>query len=199
MLVKSMKKSIVIRNEKDLKKFMRLLFVYRSFLYRFVHFEISSKKYDVSSIVNALNIKNRKKRIIYIFDAACKTIDNYFADKDYCRFKDGKCLSHRENKVEKVNGCCRMCQYRTGKACPTRNIACKLFYCSSVRKNNDILLFEDVEILKVLSYFQRLILKSDYFSLERDVILDLYYGPLIAPFRIVYRFIRYFFFLKLRK
>ena len=34
--------------------------------------------------------------------------------------------------------------------------------------------------------------KSDYFTLEKDVVDDLYYGILIATVRVCYRFTKYF-------
>lgn len=182
-----MKKKVLI-NIDNVDKFYRKLFLYRSFLYSFVNFESSCK--SLKPLVNALNIKTRKKRIAYVYDEACRTIDNYYKNKNLCDFKDGRCISHRENNKTLKNGCCRLCEHRTGGSCPSRNIACKLFFCTTVKEKNETLKFSDISILKVLTPLQRFTLKSDYFSLEKDVINDLYSG-IFAPVRVVYRFTKY--------
>lgn len=195
---------IRIDNNKQIKNIERFLFFYRSFLFKFIYFEIDSNMDksnigDFSEIINALNIKKRKARISYIYERACFFADCFFENRNLCEFIDGKCLSYRIGNRDEINGCCRMCQYKTGGVCPTKNLACKLFYCTSVKKKNDTLSFDDIRILKVLTAGQRFILKSDYFSLKKDVILDVYYGPFIAPFRITYRFISIFIKNKIKK
>ncbi len=185
-----MKKRIVINNEKKLKAFYKKLFLYRSFLFKLVKFKLESNDESLYPIIEALNIKGRKQRITYIYNEACQKIDSYYKDKNLCDFKNGKCIAHRKNKIDKENGCCRLCEHRTCGLCPSRNIACKLFYCSTVKDKNKVIEFCDIEILRVLTPLQRFILKSDYFSLEKDVINDLYFG-IFAPFRIMYRFTKY--------
>ena len=176
-----------IDNEKQLKKFYRYLFIYRSFLFRFIKFKLEEDKYEVSEIIKALNVKGRKKRITYIYDKACEEIDEFFEGKNVCDFKDGKCLSQQKNNSDKFNGCCRLCEHRTGGLCPSRNLACKLFYCSYVTDKYEILNYEDIKVLKCLTPLQRFVVESDYFSLEKDVINDLYFGVFLATFRVCYR------------
>lgn len=187
-----MRKTYSVTNDKELRHFIRFLPFYRSFLFRFLYFDVHiNEEYNfVLPIVESLNIKSRKKRIVYIYNEAFSMIDSYFVGKDFCQFIDNVCLSHRENKTGKMNGCCRCCPYRSGGYCPTKNIACKLFYCSRVKEKYEIIKFEDIILFRVLSPFQRMILKSDFFSSGEDVILDLYYGPFIAPIRIIYRFFK---------
>lgn len=179
---------IKIDNKNDLKKFYWLLFLYRSLIFRFVHFELEEDKYDVEPIVKALNIKNKKARITFIYQTACQQIDNYYQDKNICEFENNKCLAQRNSN--KINGCCRICEYRTGGSCLVHNLACKLFYCDEVSQKHKILNFNDLPILKCLNKRQRFMIKSDYFSLEKDVINDLYYGILIGTVRVSYRFLR---------
>ena len=62
-----MKKSLVIKTKKDLEKFYKRLWLYRSFLYRNVTFILKEDKYNISNFIMALNIKNRRKRIEYIY------------------------------------------------------------------------------------------------------------------------------------
>ena len=165
----------------------KLLFLYRSFLFRFVKFETKDK--DLKNIVNALNIKKRKKRIEYVYDEAIKYINKYYS-QDLCQFKNNQCIVQRNNKSDKINGCCRLCAYQNNKACDVNNVACKLFYCTTAIKNMKELNIKDVEILKCLNKRQRFVLKSDYFSKREDVINDLYYGIVIATIRISYRLIK---------
>lgn len=179
-------KEINIRNPEELEKFYKKIWFYRSRLCHMVHFNIQEDKYNVQPIIEALNIKHKKARIIYIYNQACQQIDDFYADKDICEFKDNQCLAQRQ--TDRVNGCCRLCEYRTGGNCPSRNLACKLFYCFSAMQKHQLLTFDDIPILKCLNRRQRFMIKSDYFSLEKDVIMDLYYGILIGTCRVMWRF-----------
>ena len=86
-----------------------------------------------------------------------------------------------------------MCIYQTKNGCPTKNLACKLFNCSEVRKRYKIIEYNDLKLLKVLSLKNQFIIKSDYFSKRKDVLKDLYsYSLIYSTLRIVYRLIRNF-------
>lgn len=168
-----------------------MLFLYRTFLFRFCSFETSNN--EMKTIVNALNIKNRKNRITYVFDQAINILNTYYSD-DLCQFKDGKCISQRENNIDRVNGCCRLCPIVTNKGCPSVNITCKLIYCKRAIGNIKLLTINDIKILKCLSIIQRLIILSDTFSTREEVIKDLYYGPLYAIPRGFLKEIKHFFY-----
>lgn len=188
-----MKKKIVIKNEIELHKFYNRIFLYRSFLYKFVKFKLIDDKYNISSLVKALNIKNRKRRIKYIYDAACDEIDMFYKEKNMCDFKDNQCYVQRKLGNNKFNGCCRICMYQSNIGCRTKNLACKLFFCFEVKKRNKILKIEDIKVLKVLGVRQRYILKNNYFSSKEEVVNDLYIGSIIVvTFRYVYRIVRNF-------
>ena len=101
-----MKKSLVIKTKKDLEKFYKRLWLYRSFLYRNVTFILKEDKYNISNFIMALNIKNRRKRIEYIYDNACLEIDNFYEGKNVCGFKDNQCYVQRKLNNNKFNGCC---------------------------------------------------------------------------------------------
>ena len=86
-----------------------------------------------------------------------------------------------------------MCIYQTRDGCPTKNLACKLFNCSEVKKRVQVMDYRDLEILKVLSLKNQIIIKSDYFSKREDVLKDLYFYTLtFSTLRIVYRLTRNF-------
>lgn len=189
-----MVKKLVIKNELDVKKFYNKLFLYKSFMYRFVYFKLVDDKYNISSIVNALNIKNRRKRVEFIYNSACDELDFFYKDKNMCDFKNNQCCVQRKLDNNKFNGCCRMCMHQSNNGCRTKNLTCKLFFCSEVRQKHKVLTIEDIKVLKVLGVRQRYILKNNYFSSKKEVINDLYLGSiLLVMFRYVYRIVRNFF------
>lgn len=144
-----------------------------------------------------MNIKNRKQRITYIYDTACQQIDDHYQNKNICGFKNNKCYVQQKLKNGTINGCCRMCMYQSLKGCTTKNLTCKIFTCSEVEKRCQVIKFNDLKILNLLSYRNKMILKSDYFSKRKDVINDLYYGSfLLWTIRIVVRMISTFYTLK---
>ena len=155
---------------------------YKSLLFRFTTFKTNSKDPQDIIIVNALNIKNRKKRITYLYDSTCKYIDDYYKNKNICGFKNCKCYKNLKD------GCCRKCIYKSDKGCTTKNLACKLFNCSEVYSRRKVITYNDLKTLKILTIRQRLIIKSDYFSTREDVLKDLYsYSIFYSTIRIVFR------------
>ncbi len=187
-----MKYVLKIRNPKEERQFAHRLFLYRSVLFRWIPFQLDGKK-EYQPIVDCLNVKGRKKRIQKVYEEACHFVDSYYKDKNLCDFQNGQCLSQRVHHTNKIDGCCRGCFYRTGGKCPTANLACKLFYCATVREKNKTLTMDEIPVLRCLSPCQRFILKSDYFSSKGEVIRDLYSGFFLAPPRIVYRQVVSFF------
>lgn len=183
-------KTILINNYSDYNKFLKKLNIYKSILYYNTLFVVKNNTNDnmIDYIVNALNIKNRKKRITYIYDNSCKLIDDNNKNINICGFKDDKCYVQRKLKKEKCNGCCRKCLYQTNEGCPTKNLACKLFNCSEVTSRYAVIKYDDLKLLKLLSLKNQFIIKSDYFSTREDVLKDLYaYTLTYSTLRIVYR------------
>lgn len=166
---------------------------YKSPLFYFCKFETKSLDEQDIIIVNALNIKNRKKRITYLYDCVCDYIDNFYGGKNICGFKRSQCCAQRKIKTSEENGCCRRCAYRSSKGCTTKNLACKLFVCSEVSCKRKVLKYEDLISLKVLSARQRFIIKSDFFSSREDVLKDLYsYSFIYSTIRVVFRHTSYY-------
>lgn len=185
-------KTILISNSNDYNKFLRKLSIYKSILYCNTLFVVKSNINDnmIDYIINALNIKNRKKRITYIYDSSCKLIDDNTKSINICGFKDDKCYVQRNLNNGKCNGCCRKCLYQTNKGCPTKNLSCKLFNCSEVTSRYNTIKYDDLKILKLLNLKNRIIIKSDYFSRREDVLKDLYaYTLSYSTLRILYRII----------
>ena len=181
-----MEKIIVINNKNDLDKFYSRIKYYRSPLYRFTTFKSDNK--EIEKIIEALNIKRRCKRIKFVYEESCDYIDNYNnkLSKNICGFNNNKCL----NNV--VNGCCRKCYYRGKKGCTTSNLTCKLFFCTKVCDKFKILTFDDVKLLKCLSYRNQIIVKHNFYTRKEDYLVDLYIGWItITILRYFYRTIKH--------
>ncbi|MCI8460905.1 MAG: hypothetical protein HFE81_05860 [Bacilli bacterium] len=191
------RKIILINDDNDYHKFLNRLKLYKSIFYHNTKFIIENHSTNnLEPIVTALNIKNRKQRIAYIYNQACNMINENIKEPNICGFKNGKCHVQRKQKSGKCNGCCRNCLYQSTAGCTTKNLACKLFNCSEVTSRYNVTKYEDIKILELLSIKNRLIVKSDYFSKEEDVLKDLYcYTLTHSTIRIVYRLIRNYIFL----
>lgn len=186
-------KKLKIETERDLKSFYKKLFLYKSFLFRNTFFELNSDPLQINSVLMALNIKNRKKKINYIYDSACYFIDTSYKNLDVCGFKNGKCYVQQKLKKDLINGCCRGCLYQSCNGCQTANLTCKFFFCSEVEKRIKVIRREEVPVLRCFSIRQRTLLKYNYFSSREDILMDLYIGSLfIGSIRILYRQVRNF-------
>ena len=188
-------KIILINNDSDYNKLLKKLFVYKSILYHNTFFVVKNNISNeiIDSIINALNIKKRKKRINFIYDQSCYLIDEKNKGINICGFKNEKCYVQRRLKNGKCSGCCRMCIYQTKEGCSTKNLTCKLFNCSEVKNRYEVVEYNDLKLLKVLSLKNQIIIRSDYFSKREDVLKDLYsYTLTFSTLRIIYRLIRNF-------
>lgn len=173
--------------------------IYKSVLYINTFFVLNNHINDenVNIIINALNIKGRKKRIEYVYDQACDMIDKKVGVANICGFENGKCFVQRKLKNGKCNGCCRKCLYQSKTGCSTKNLACKLFNCSEVTSRYEVIKYRDIMLFKILSLKNRLIVKSDFFSKREDVLKDLYcYTITWSTIRIVFRLMKNRFIIK---
>ncbi len=187
------RKTIVIKSKEDYTKFIKRIVLYKSILYINTEFQVERNQINdkLQQIINGLNIKNRYKRITYVYDTACSIIDSNTKGLNVCGFKNNKCYIQQKQNNGKCNGCCRLCKYQNSNRCPTKNLACKLFNCSEVKKRYKTIEYKDLAILKLLSLKNRLIVKSDYFSTREEVLKDLYaYTLTYSILRIFFRSIR---------
>lgn len=183
---------ILLNSEENRNKFIRLLPFYKSLFFFYTKFECSNYINENDKyLISALNIKNRKKRITFIYDKACTILDDSIPKKNICGFSNLKCGLHKCNKLNYNYGCCRKCRYVTDSGCPSSNLACKLFNCSYVKKRYKPLSFKNLDILKLLSLKNRIIVQNDYFSLREDVLKDLYsYSFILSGVRIIIRLLK---------
>lgn len=178
-------KKIKIVDEKSLNNFYHKIRFYKSFIFYFVKFETDYN--EVQDIISALNIKSRKKRIIYVYDNACQYIDNYWRGINVCGFKNNKCYCNQHN------GCCRRCFHQSNNGCLTSNLTCKLYYCVEVRKRYKVLNYNDIHILKIFPYRYKPILIHNYFSSREQILKDLYWSSiLLFTIKIIIRNIKIF-------
>lgn len=187
------RKTIVIESKEDYTKFIKRIILYKSILYINTEFQVKGCQVNdkIQQMINGLNIKNRYKRITYVYDTACSIIDSNTKGLNVCGFKNNKCYIQQKQNNGKCNGCCRLCKYQNSNGCPTKNLACKLFNCSEVKKRYRTIEYKDLAILKLLSLKNRLIVKSDYFSTREEVLKDLYaYTLTYSILRIFFRSIR---------
>lgn len=174
-------------------KSTKLLFLYRTILFKFSTFKTNNN--ELKTIVKALNIKNRKQRITYIYDETISLLNEYYS-QDLCQFIDGKCIVQRKNNSKSTNGCCRRCLIVTEKGCPSVNITCKLIYCKTAAKNIKLLKFNELTILKCLSIRQRLIILASTMMVREEVIKNLQYGIIYTVLRELFNEIKYSFYRK---
>lgn len=183
------KRIIIIENVEDYNKLIKKIKIYKSILYRNKFFECSCNPIfkDVPFIIEALNIKKKKQRINYVYEYCCRYIDDYCKNKDFCKFKNNKCLTQYNN--EYFNGCCRGCRFQSKNGCMTSNLTCKLYYCSKVKNNHKVITINDLKILKCLSVRNNIIIKHDFFSSKQEMLNDLYLNSiLIFTFKTLFRF-----------
>ena len=130
------RKTIVIESKEDYTKFIKRIILYKSILYINTEFQVKGCQVNdrIQQIIKGLNIKKRCKRITYVYDTACNIIDSNTKGLNICGFKNNKCYIQQKQNNGKCNGCCRLCKYQNSNGCPTKNLACKLFNCSEVKK-----------------------------------------------------------------
>lgn len=162
------------------------------------YFEYKDKIYDkelnvedkevkqISYLVSALNIKNKKERLSYAYDKACDLLDDDFYGKNVCKFKNNKCIKDREEKREKIGGCCvnndnkRKCWYLSDTGCKVRCMACKFHICYCLKKRGYKYKINDIYVLKYLfNWKQKIMLYNDFFMSKEEVLEDIYKNNLL--------------------
>ena len=163
---------IKIDNEEEYQAFLKKLPAYRGIRGRFTSFDITGSVHqdELKDLAEALNIKNRRKRITFLYDRACDIIDKYNEENRIsCRYNsEGICEDPKHGK--KKNGCCFLCYLQSECGCPDRNLSCKLYFCDHICKKFHPLTMEDIDLLKLFSWSQREIIKTNVFVTRRTYI-----------------------------
>lgn len=173
--------TIDLVSDAEVEAFFSHLRRYAGFRYLQTEFQIgiNNANYDVDDVIKALNIKNRYKRIQYIYDAACDLIDQYNKKNGIqCQFCNGRCSDERHSK--RLNGCCCHCPYQSSQGCTTRNLSCKLYFCEYMKEHYQPISMDDLHLLKLLSRSQQAILRENVFTKRETAIKLLYVGSYIV-------------------
>ncbi len=160
-------------------------------------FEYKGKTYDksinsknseikqVSYLVEALNIKNKKKRLEFVYDKSCDLLDADFYGKNICEFKNGKCLHDRYYGGKGGGCCCRsdhslMCKHLTKTGCSVRCLSCKFHICNLVKKKGIRYHFNDIYLIKYLfNWKQKLMIFTDFFMTKEESLRNIYRNSII--------------------
>ena len=190
-----MKKEVIIRVDDNgnfkLSRFIRLLDSKNKkykVLYKEKEYikESSIKEIrQISQVIEALNIKDKKKRLTFVYNRACDILDDDFYGKNVCGFKNNKCFQDRKKKT-KCDGCCRCndnkkhCRYLINHICSTRCLACKFHICYTLKKKGYKYKVNDILVLKyLLNWKQRIMVYLDFFMTPEEVIEDLYKNNIV--------------------
>ena len=173
-----MKKEIIISDTDDMKTYLKWFRLYHLLNLNkelFTTYKYDALKIDrevLESLINAHNIKNKNKRLEYVYDTACSYIDDNYVSKNFCEFIDDQCLYQRNHKksMNQKDGCCRNCKY-LNYGCSQKALADKLFFCYYIRKVKKCPRLNDILILKYfLNIKQKAIAKTIiYYPREESI------------------------------
>ncbi len=149
--------------------------------------EKMSNKEDiqVSLLVEALNIKDKRKRLEFVYDKSCELLDNDFYGCNLCEFKNNRCM-HDRIHAKSMDGCCRSnddkkkCPYIKNHRCTIKCLACKFHICYLLRKKGYKYRVNDIYLLKYLyNWKQKIIIYNDFFMTKEEVLKDVYRNSII--------------------
>ncbi|MEE3343073.1 MAG: hypothetical protein VZS44_03180 [Bacilli bacterium] len=184
----------IILKEKELRKLKRLVRKYKYDDNTYIKFQYNNKLYNKPSkevdkykkyleVIEAFNIKDRRKRISYIYDYLCNYFDEDMKKHNYCEFKDGTCIANRLGySVHEDNGCCYqfrkgLCKHLTPNGCSSPNPSCKIFMCEYLAKYKKVSNYDTrkVYLTKCLfSFNEHAFFRRQYFITKKEY-LDKYF------------------------
>ena len=154
---------------------------------------------QISLLTAALNIKDKRERLSYVYDKACDLLDEDFFGKNLCEFRNGKCINDRKyNKLG--GGCCcdsahheYMCPHLSKQGCTIRCLACKLHVCNTLKKKGYRYHIDDIYVLKyLLNEKQKIMIHNDFFMTKEEVLKDVIRNSIILwSFTNKKRFVKY--------
>ena len=184
----------IILNEKELKKLKKLVRkykynndVYIKLAYQGKYYTKATKKTEkykeYLDVIEAFNIKDRRKRISYIYDYLCNYFDEDMKKNNYCEFKNGTCIANRLGySVHKDNGCCYqykkgLCKHLTDKGCSSPNPSCKIFMCEYLNKEKKVPNYDTRKVFLtkcLFSFKEHAFFRRQYFITKKEY-LDKYF------------------------
>lgn len=140
---------------------------------------------QISLLVEALNIKERKERLAFIYDKTCELLDSRFQEENICQFKSNKCILDRINKAN-IDGCCRCrdnkkrCRFLLNHRCTDKNLSCKFYTCSYLKSKGYSFKINDIYLIKYLyNWKQKIFCYYDFFMSRDEVLKDIYANSLL--------------------
>ena len=159
-----------------------------------VKYVISNYNQEIIDSLKAIEILDRKEKYTFIYETLCDELDAIWTKFNPCNFCNGYCAaSMDDDRYNDPNGCCAKafdlsfwtepfallkkedmfpCPYLGENGCTTRNLACKLFVCPYIKKNNLIEL-NPREFILYEGFFspkQKLIVTYNYFRSKEQLI-----------------------------
>jgi len=140
---------------------------------------------QLSLLVEALNIKDKKQRLAFVYDKSCELLDNDFYGKNLCEFKSNKCM-HDRIHAKSMDGCCRSndnskkCPYINNHRCTVKCLACKFHVCYCLRKKGIKYKVNDIYLLKYLyNWKQKIMIYNNFFMTREENLKDVYRNSII--------------------
>ena len=131
---------------------------------------------SLKDIETAINIKDKREKISFIYDKVCDYLDYDFIKNNKCLFMNNKCISDRNKSYIKDCGCCRakngkLCEYLKDNRCTIRNMGCKFFVCSTLKKQGISYKINSFPLLKYFcSFRQKIVLRYTIFVPKEKVL-----------------------------
>lgn len=164
---------------------------------------------DILTAFSALSITDEKERIEFLYESLCNQLDAIWSNDNPCDFCDNICEGNKHNASPgSVDGCCYSFEYpkhilfsssftknlqkckfldSEHKRCSIKNISCKLYVCSYLKKskNFNISISDFLLIDAFFSKKQKLILQYNFFRTQEEII-DKLLEKNITPYFIYY-------------
>ena len=167
---------INIQNSDDINTFYNRLRLYKLFCSRkTIELNIpdtinEEDRNDLLMIEEAFNIKDKYKRLEYVYYKVCEILDKPIKE-NICDFdKNGLCAAQRAGKhPSKINGCCGTCKYISKNGCTICSLSCKTFYCSYIIKLKHIPSFRKIKLYKYFfSLPQKMIIETNFWNTAEE-------------------------------
>lgn len=187
----------LISDEKQFKKIMKSLIKLNDTLVsnisneKLILYNITATDNNIyldhaNDVIKILSQKNKKSQYELVYDIVCDKLDNEFVEKNYCDFKDNKCIAQRENKaIHSTMGCCysfkntffgytksKLCKFLNQTKCETKCMACKIFTCKYLNEKGIKIKASDNILLSCFFNKKQLRILSCNFFIEKDIIIS---------------------------
>lgn len=152
--------------------------------------QLKLKDEEFANIMQALDIKDKKERYIFLYDRTCEYLDSFFYEKNYCDFRDNKCGEKRT--TNSTIGCCRhyknkflgpflignkfvKCEYLGEDCkCSAKCLSCKLYTCDYLEKKGVKFNIDDIPYLYLFfNPIQKWIIKTSVYTTKEKIIKKL--------------------------